>query len=252
MKTIYIRGGDKDSPGVYALKYHLKAKGHEVVRSREEKHDRIVCWGVSTRELNAPKPSLNGNVNLYNKLQALTLFAKADVPVPTILGLEPSLTQKRLFNRTKPWFGRRIHHEKGKDIVVCNVWDEVENTVEYRQADYFSVYIPHTHELRVWTFRGKALAVYHKQYKEPGIDNYKRLEFRSELRDDLLEDKHLCQYAVDAIKALKMDWGAVDILRGEDGEDYVLEVNSMPDISSTERVSGIRLASAISKWAENV
>jgi glutathione synthase/RimK-type ligase-like ATP-grasp enzyme len=47
-----------------------------------------------------------------------------------------------------------------------------------------------------------------------------------------------------------MDWGAVDILHGLDGKYYVLEVNSMPDISSNIRVSGIRLADRIHRWAE--
>jgi hypothetical protein len=250
MKTIYIRGGDKASPGVRALKHHLQERGHQVVRDRNEPHDRIMCWGVSTRELANPKPALNGNVNLYNKMTALERFADKDIPVPTLLGPRTALTNRRLFNQTKPWFGRKSFHEKGNDITLCQEWGDVKNALAKQVAEYFSVFIPHTEELRVWTFKDEAFAIYHKQYKKPGFDNYKNLEFRSELRDDLLREKPLCQYAIDATKALKMDWGAVDILHGTDGEYYVLEVNSMPDISSLERTSGVRLAKLVSTWAE--
>src|SRR5271163_3198710 len=173
METIYIRGGDKDSKGVHALQYHLRAKGHKVVRSKDEPYDRIVCWGVSTRDIYQPKPALNGNVNLYNKLQAIELFAEKDLTVPTLLGLKTALTNRRLFEQTKPWFGRKVHHEKGDDITLCEDWPSVRDVVEQRKAEYFSVYVPHTEEIRVWTFKDKAFAIYHKQYKNHGIDNYK-------------------------------------------------------------------------------
>jgi glutathione synthase/RimK-type ligase-like ATP-grasp enzyme len=61
----------------------------------------------------------------------------------------------------------------------------------------------------------------------------------------------MMEAAVKATKALKMDFGAVDILfNRHEGIFVVLEVNSMPDISSYERVSGIRLARLVSEWAE--
>lgn len=250
MKTIYIRGGDKTSKGVKYLTQHLEAKGHEVVRSKDKPHDRIFCWGVSTRELGNPKPAVNGEVNKYNKRTAINLFAKANLNVPALLGPNTALTNRRLFAQTKPWFGRKLQHEKGNDIVVCQEWNEVIANVEGKVSEYFSVYVPHDLELRAWVFNGKVLAIYHKQYRNPGLMNFRNLEVRSELRDDLLQDEGLTAAATEAVRVLKMDWGAVDILMDKDGEPVVLEVNSMPDISSPERISGIRLAKAVSEWAE--
>jgi len=83
------------------------------------------------------------------------------------------------------------------------------------------------------------------------------MEFRSENREDLVRKGPIATAAVQAVKALKMDFGAVDILVNEahpplgyKEEFVVLEVNSMPDISSYDRVSGIRLARLISTWAK--
>lgn len=246
MKTIYIRGGDANEPGVLVMKEHLEEKGHKVVRAKNKEYDVILCWGCSMRDpLVKNVPSLNGNVNLYNKMQALEKFQEKGVCTPTLVGgykgqgLIPPLTG--------PWFGRKFSHERGKDITIFPKYIDVLHDLS---CDFYTLYVPHVKELRVWVFQGKAVAVYHKYYRNPGLDNYKNLEFRSELRDDLLGTRSLVKAAVSATEALKMDFGAVDILEGKDGRYYVLEVNSMPDISSTIRVSGIRLAKLVSNWAE--
>jgi RimK-like ATP-grasp domain len=249
MKTIYIRGGDAGSAGVLALKHHLTQAGHKIVRSKDKDYDVVVCWGVSMRD-NAVRqvPSLNGHVNLFNKYRALELFEKADVRVPVTF--QPHLAERFLAKEPLPWFGRRYYHERGKDIQVCKTPRDVHEAVNY--VDFFSVYVPNQNERRVWVYKDEALAVYEKEYARPGIDNYKNLEVRSELRDDLLRDRTLTGGAIKAVKALKMDFGAVDVLTGDDGNYYFLEVNSMPDISSNIRVSGIRLANRISRWAEGL
>jgi glutathione synthase/RimK-type ligase-like ATP-grasp enzyme len=155
-----------------------------------------------------------------------------------------------LENYSLPWFARKFAHERGKDIFVCKTKADVRERVQWYDHDFFTVYIPHDMELRAWVWKDEVFAVYHKQYRQHSLENYKNMEFRSELRDDLLRTRTLTGGAIDAVKALKMDFGAVDILHGLNGKYYVLEVNSMPDISSTIRVSGIRLADRIHRWAE--
>lgn len=249
MRSIYIRGGAAEEPGVLVLKEHLEGYGHKVVRSKERDYDVVVCYGCSMRDPLVKKvPSLNGNVNLYNKYQAMQRFDDKGVLTPTIFSLDEG--EKRLPKYDLPWFARRLSHEKGKDIHVCSTRADVLKRIELRDADFFSVYVPHDMELRAWVFDGEVIAVYHKQYRNPGLDNFKNMEFRSELREDLLQTRTLTGGAIKSVEALRLDFGAVDILHGEDGKYYVLEVNSMPDISSTIRASGIRLAKKISRWAE--
>jgi len=250
MKSIYIRGGDAKEPGVLVLKEHLENKGHRVVRRKDgQDYDVVVCWGASMRDpLVKRVPALNGHVNSFDKYAALDRFVKAGIRTPEFFSVERGMHHE--YNDPFPWFARKFHHEKGNDIRVCRTRKDVERVFENRSHDFFSVYIPHDQELRAWVYKNKVFAVYHKQYRVHDVENYKRMEFRSELRDDLLNERALIAPATNAVEALRMDFGAVDILHGEDGKYYVLEVNSMPDISSTIRVSGIRLANIISDWAQ--
>jgi glutathione synthase/RimK-type ligase-like ATP-grasp enzyme len=122
------------------------------------------------------------------------------------------------------------------------------------QHTHFSVWIPTATEYRVWTICGKAIAIYEKVYKGSGeYDGFmrnRRFGFKFEKKDELRETKAITKPAIEAVKALHMDFGAVDILKGKDGKFYVLEVNSMPHIDNLKRSSGVRLAKAISNWAE--
>jgi len=125
MKTIYIRGGEKGESGPMVLKHHLENIGHKVVRSKDKDYDAVVCWGVSLRDpLVRRVPSLNGNVNLFNKFEALRRFEKAKVPIPvTVASYE--LMDGVGHHDMGPWFGRKFHHERGKDITVYKNYNDI-------------------------------------------------------------------------------------------------------------------------------
>jgi hypothetical protein len=149
---------------------------------------------------------------------------------------------------------RNVRHTKGKDIIVCKSLAEIRKAALKRE--FYVKWIPTQTEYRVWVFKKRILSVSEKVYKGEGeytgyIRN-RRFGFKFVKRDDLREAPYLGQLCVNAVKALEMDFGAVDVLAGKDGEHYVLEVNSMPAIDSVKRSSGIRLAASISKWAEGV
>jgi RimK family alpha-L-glutamate ligase len=59
--------------------------------------------------------------------------------------------------------------------------------------------------------------------------------------------EELCVRAVTAVGA---DYGGVDLLRGEDGRDYVVEVNGIPGWQGVERASGVDVAGALVEWVE--
>jgi hypothetical protein len=251
MKSIYLRAGTGKSASADMFQAQLEALGHNVVRDSKSSSEVIVCWGTSIRDYSGPvKPTLNGSVNLFDKFESMKRFQKANVNTPTILKIEDAIHGGGLIYPL-PWFARSFHHKKGNDIVLCKVKEDVDYIVRNQAADFFSVYVPHDMELRAWVFGGKMFAVYHKIYKNPGLNNFKNLESRSELRDDLLGNRTLIENSTAAVSALKIDFGAVDILRRLNGRYYTLEVNSMPDISSMIRVNGIRLAKLVSNWVEN-
>jgi hypothetical protein len=244
MKTILIKGGARNNTAVKILTHHLLALGHIISRNPKLECDVTVSWGTSTDR----KPNLNGQVNRYNKYTCFAAFDKLGVLHPTVFASHDALHRWRL----SPWLARNYHHSKGKDIVVCKTYREVIEAVPHR--DFFSVFIPTKTEYRVWVFQDKTLAVYEKVYKGKGeyegFMRNQRFGFKFVKRDDLRDSPLLKSPSINAVKALDMDFGAVDIIEGKDNKAYVLEVNSMPHIETIDRSSGIRLAASISKWAE--
>ena len=258
MSKIHIRGGKADNPTVIMLTQHLTGLGHEVDRSGLKPFDVVVSWGLSYR---GDRPSLNGNVNQFDKYDCFEEFRKAHVLCPSTLSLieghnlcdfaGPISVPLQL-----PWLARKRRHAKGKDIVVCKDSKDVGRVLFQDRHDFFSVFIPTETEFRVWLFQDKAFAIQEKVYKGPGeyagFLRNNRFGFRFEKRDNLRGYAHVLEdQSIKAVKALGLDFGAVDVLLGKDRNYYVLETNTMPAIDSIKRSSGIRLAKHISKWAEN-
>lgn len=248
MKTIYIRGGAKKNTAVGVLTAHLTGLGHEVVRSKELGFDAMLCWGMSPQGI--PGRALNSKVNSVNKYEAILKFHEAHVPAPFVTRYQDVVTED--FQPGDIWLARNFQHKQGRDIQICKTPQDTRNA----ECDFYSRYIPTETEYRVWVFGDKNLAVYEKVWKGEGeyegIQRNHRFGFRYEKRDALRADRLLTQYAVDAVKAIALDFGAVDIILGKDRKYYVLEVNSMPDIDTPQRSSGIRLANQISQWAEQL
>lgn len=248
MKTIYIAGGGPNNTAVRVLTAHLNRLGHRVVRDAKDPNgwDVTLRWG---RSYGYNKPAINAHVNQFDKMDALYRFTEAKILCPY-----PYTDFEEYVNMDKNILvlARRRHHIKGKDIIPCK------NLAEVRAArytsDFFVKFIPTKTEFRVWVLKNKAFAVSEKLYKGKGeyegVCRNRRFGFKFENQDGQLDNDKLCKPAIAAVKALNMDFGAVDILQGKDGKYYVLEVNSMPHIDSENRVSGIRLAKLVSQWAE--
>ena len=254
MKTIYIRGGKGSNTAIKVMMHHFNELGHKVVRAKEDIYDVGLSWGCSYE---GPKPFLNAHVNRFNKFTAFSKFREAGVLCPTTFPVNSRLAmyENEAYRPEKfPWLARKKQHSKGKDIVVCKNMAEACDVRRNNQHDFFSVYIPIDTEYRVWVFKDKAFATYEKVYKGQGeyqgFMRNRRFGFDFSKRDDLVGSHQLEGPCIKAVKALGMDWGAVDILKGKDGKYYVLEVNSMPHISNTKRSCGVRLAKQVSMWAE--
>jgi len=245
MAKLYLRSA-KSSQGLGILAQHLMELGHEIVSQNMAQG--TVCWGMSTQT----GPSLNGNVNKYDKHAVFHKFYEAGVLCPVTFSIAEGLHR---LDPPLPWLARRNHHMKGKDIRVCRTPAAVLGTYNNQRHDFFSVFIPTKTEYRAWVWRKRLLTVYEKVWKGEGefvgyIRNH-RFGFQFQKREELREDPRFVEPCVNAVKALELDFGAVDLLEGKDGKFYVLEVNSTPAIDSPERSTGIRLARAISRWAED-
>lgn len=102
-------------------------------------------------------------------------------------------------------------------------------------SEFYTEYIPNTREYRVHVFRDEVIRVqgkyldYPEQHKNSYIKNYAQgFRFRAPDRELISSRK---EAAIAAVRALGLDFGAVDLLIGEDRKEYVLEVNTAPSCS---------------------
>lgn len=201
----------------------------------------VVSYGVKEEFLhtNLDLPTLNKNAGKYDKLQALEKIRDAGVLVP-YFSRDPD-------ELTCPILGRKLKHERGKDIVPVFAKD-----IKYQylkasgKCDFYVQFIPIAAEYRVWVYRRRHLATYEKYLGGP-IDSQNVYDFGFRYMD--LPPEELQAPAAAAVQALELDFGAVDLLKGEDGRNYILEVNTAPWAHT--RLRGlVRLAERIARWQE--
>lgn len=235
---LYIHGGTDKNKSIPILTQHLTKLKHTVQRELAGAEG-VICWGSS---INTDLPVLNAKVNQFNKMTALKVFHSKRVPAPTVM----TLADLPRGHYPVPYLARKIAHKCGKDIVAINSRLQAEKWATRR--DFYVPFIPTKTEYRVWSLGDKVMSVYEKLWKGEGeytgIQRNHRFGFHFEKRDDLRKSE-MSSWAIQAVKALGMDFGATDIIESKEGEFFVLEVNSMPAIDSPTKSSGIRLAKQI-------
>jgi len=189
----------------------------------------VIRWGT-TRTLSISGKELNKAeaVKLAsNKAKARQVLLEAGLPVPT-----PTET---MF----PVIGRTERHSQGSGFFICHNEADVERA-KARGAVYFSQFYPKQNEYRVHVAGNRAILMSIKEGdKNQYIWNKRKsgFTFRHLRRSVWLEDEHLrnmVRSAKKAVKALGLDFGAVDIMADADGSyaPFVIsEVNTSPALS---------------------
>lgn len=217
----------------------LAERGVEVVGRPQA--EAIVSWGVPIRDPDVP--TLNANAGMGSKLEQLERLKEIGVSVPpfgrTLEGLK------------FPILGRRAHHTGGKDILPL-LGPSPANEMLAQQFDYFTQFVPHRRELRVWVYRGRRLGVYEKVLVYPERLHGVAQNWRNGYAFRFVEEPPptLVPVVDQAIRALELDFGAADVLETGDGEYVVLEVNTRPGVEGA-RACITNLANRIVRWGQN-
>ena len=197
----------------------------------------IVCWG---RGHNGTEPTLNARAGAANKLQQLRKFKDAGILVPPFWEQVPTAPEDF------PVLGRTLSHHGGKDIQLLMQSGDA----KFVHADYFLRYIPRKTEFRTWVYRKRHLGTYEK--RQTKLANRIGANYRNGFSFQLLPSdtvpEGIRDIAASAVHALGLDFGAVDILQGEDSKLYVLEVNTAPGVEGENRQVIQALARKIMRW----
>jgi RimK-like ATP-grasp domain len=206
----------------------------------------VVCYGSP---YSGPLPALNGNSGRLNKLeQALRLTEGLGAQAIRSYSFEQALHVEV----HGPMLGRKLVHTQGKDIVpILERW-QLEATRGI--CDFYTPYVPSVGEYRTWVYRNRHLGTYKKVLAHP--EQFKRLgrNYRNGFVFERVENddvpQAVKQLSRQAVRALDLDFGAVDLLDTASGL-LVLEVNSAPGVADSRRAVINSLAHRVQRWAAN-
>lgn len=197
-------------------------------RECDRRYDNLIRWGTRAGSGYTPRDgptnsrsAIRRNTNKYESLEA---FDEAGIPVPGYTRDRDEISETFGY----PALGRADEHTRGEDINLILQWRDAYLT---DGNDFFVEYIPTDLEYRMHVVDGEVIQVHEKRLRSdasnhPFIRNHETGWIFMEPRDP--EPSH--DIAIDAVGCLGLDFGAVDVLRGEDGEEYVLEVNTAPSL----------------------
>lgn len=197
----------------------------------------LINWGSSaiTRAVNCAR-ILNEPECVHqaaNKIKTFQALAKEGVNIP-------DWTRQR--EVAKAWLEggcvvvcrTKVASNSGKGIVIT---EKVEELID---APLYTKYIPKKEEYRIHVFQGNAFHVQRKARKKEVPDDKVNWKVRSHNNGFCFQiqgiemPKDAAEQAVNAVNALDLDFGAVDLIWNQKEDKwYVLEVNTAPGIENT-------------------
>jgi hypothetical protein len=196
--------------------------------------DKVVMWGTRI-QLDFDKATVYNDVNSLNhasnKKLAREIFIKNDIAAPKLISIEELTTCKY------PVIIRKSHHHAGIGFHIANNRNEALIIVKAMKNEeyYISEFYPKTAEYRVHCASGKVLLL--KQKPTPEDKTMIAWNFhQNELPWSTIErkdyDVDMVKLALNAIKAVGLDFGAVDIMSYPTDKTLsihvVAEINTAP------------------------
>lgn len=205
----------------------------------DRRYDYLIRWGTSGSVRYRPnQEAINSRRAVdrnTNKLWSLRRLDEEGVTVPPFSTDADDLDW--------PLLGRERQHSQGSDINLILQQRDVTLT----ENDFYVKYIPTKLEYRMHVADGEVFKVHEKRLRHEAENHpYIRNAETGWVFVDPRRREPDHQLAVGAVEAVGLDFGAVDVVRGEDDVEYVLEVNSAPSLDEGNlRRYGERLAEAI-------
>lgn len=214
----------------------------------------LLNWGNSS-----PKFSLTGVTVLNkpaavasasNKLTALRILKEANVRVPDFT-TDRAVAQRWIEEERYVLCRTLLRANSGRGITFAKQVSELVN------APLFVKYVRKEHEYRLHVFNGQVIDVVEKRrrggFEENPVYNKFIRSYENGwimARENVTVSDATRAEAVKAVRALGLDFGAVDIVMGaRDNKPYVLEVNTAPGIQGTTLAN---YKTAVETWMRTV
>ena len=202
-----------------------------------------INWAHYTYDgLNAPQAILGSS----NKRNALRTLVNANVPTPALYDFTGALYAVL----DTPLIARTSYHTKNSGFWYCETPEAIREA-RSRGATHYMEYIEEPREFRVHIVKGNSIKISEK-HKRYNAETGEFEEGSWTYPERFMRKISLRTIAKDAVDALGLDFGAVDILYKKVDDEpkfYVLEVNCAPNL--TESVNNDTLDRYVRAFMEN-
>ncbi len=198
--------------------------------------DTLIRWGSVEKLPKNPVKVLNSMKSIIaasNKLEALKLLEAERINVPRTIPLG------EVQDADLPVLGRKIHHVGANDIMLILQRNDIA-AAQRAGCTYATKYIPTKAEYRVHVFDGRVIKTSQKILTQPELATQPWIRnldagytFRASETVLPVQTKTKAAYAVGV---LGLTFGAVDLIIGDDGNYYILEVNTAPGLQTDTSV----------------
>lgn len=191
----------------------------------------LIRWGSSINLPYTPRKEINSQAAVLlaaDKLSSLQTLIQKKISVPELFLLNEDVTIDKF-----PILARTRTHQQGTDIILCLQKTDIERAIRLGRS-YGLRYIPTAREYRIHVFNGKSIKVSQKIWTDttkvykPWVRNH--LNGHTFRIPETPLDETSRALAKAAVKALKLDFGAVDLIVDDKGESFILEVNTGPGL----------------------
>ena len=182
-----------------------------------------------------------------DKSTASFLIARAGLPTPpswTVEGVAAARTVAARETREGPLVLKPLFGAQGRGLQLIEAADDLPDPETVGGVYYLQRYVPPAsrgfHDFRLLACGGQVIAGMTRR-SPTWITNIGR----GGRPERLVPDDGLWALALRAAAAVGANYAGVDLVRGQDGEPQVLEVNSMPGWKGLQQVTAIPIANRI-------
>lgn len=214
-----------------ALTDWLREKGLDITcgTSVDQVYDGAVRWGATGKMRFKPKKIINKGTAIQtasDKWEFMNMMREAGIRIPNTWG--PASPDIQF-----PCLGRKREHIGGTDVVRCIQKADVRHAISLG-SEFFSQYIPKQAEYRLHVLGervGKASQKVRTNEDVPYDPWVWNLSTGYTFRVPEERVPATTRFmAVQAVELAGLDFGAVDVIVGDDGRPYILEVNTAPGL----------------------
>lgn len=208
-----------------------------------------INWGrsgeITMEGMFGDERALNHNISCStDKLEMRLCFIEHNVPTPTLFDDYEDACEHIRHGGTV--LARTRTHTRRKGFWRCNTHSELDTAILGGAVQFIEYITDVVREYRVHIFRGTSIRLNQKQWTNTACTKYTTIPANK--IDYPAEVKAVRRAAKDAVAAIGLDFGAVDVIVPADGQPLVCEVNAAPGLGGT---TGMAYATAIITWWEN-